>query len=144
MKRSRIQITEILLEYDGPQIALAKDSKNINFICVAVPDEHNANLFFGSRIDEEHISQFRTSRIDLYYALTNERRGRHIVFSFDGSCREVNAEEFKGVVPQGWYPDRGFFLDVEAPVTIAGAATARDSITIKVDGRWDLEDLADF
>lgn len=144
MKRSRIQITEILLEYDGPQIVLAKDSKSINFICVAVPHEHNANLFFGSRIDQEHISQFRTSRIDLFYALTNERRGRYITFLFDGSSLEVAAEEFKDVVPKDWYPDRGFFLAVDAPAAIKDAATARDSITIKVDGRWDLEDLADF
>ncbi|MFC3459512.1 hypothetical protein [Massilia haematophila] len=144
MKRSRIQISEILLEYDGPQIVLAKDLKNVNFICVAVPDEQEENLFFGSRIDEEHISQFRTSRIDLYYALTNERRSRHISFSFDGSSREVIAEEFKDVVPQAWYPERGFFLELDAVAAVPSSVGARDSITIKVDGRWDLEDLSDF
>ncbi|MGC5887932.1 hypothetical protein [Ralstonia pseudosolanacearum] len=136
---STLIIESVLLEYEGPQIVLAKDCQGAAFLGVAVPDGEDPHKFFGVRISDEALNAFQTGRIDLHFALTHARRPRRVTFSYDGLAKEVQLYIFKGNVPENWLPDRGLFLEPEAP-----AHSDLASVEIAIDGRWDIEDLADY
>ncbi len=109
------------------------------FLGVAVPDDADPHKFLGTRIHGEALGALQSGRIDLYFALTHARRPRRVTFSYDGLAEEVRFYPFKRDVPENWLPDRGLFLEPSAP-----ASNDLASVKIAIDGRWDIEDLADY
>lgn len=140
MNRNQIQIDEVLIDYDGPQLVTGHDFYGSVFLCAAVPDEKDAHKFFGSRIGPDHLRQFYSGRIDLHYALTYERRPKYITFSFSGNDSIVPSQKFKKSPPDEWLPERGFFWERSEEFSEAGEG----SVTVGIDGRWDIQDLADY
>ncbi|SAL39299.1 hypothetical protein AWB69_03884 [Caballeronia udeis] len=142
MHRSDINIDETLLEYDGPQIIVGKDFYNASFLCVAIPDAKDAGRFLGARIGEEHLGQFLTGRIDLHYALTSNRKPKFVLFSYFGHESVARFRRYKDPLPNEWLPDRGFFWEATHGYQTEHAAS--QSVSVAIDGRWDIEDLAEY
>ncbi|MCA3182384.1 MAG: hypothetical protein INH13_01965 [Cupriavidus sp.] len=136
---TKLRIESVLLEYEGPQLLIAKDPSEVTFVGIAVPAPQDPHMFFGARISDEHLDELQTGRIDLYFAVTSAKRPRYITFSFDGSSTLVKFSAFKKAIPPEWLPERGFFLELDE-----GAQAARTTVDIGIDGRWDIEDLADY
>ncbi|WP_186115465.1 hypothetical protein [Burkholderia gladioli] len=141
MHRSELRVEDVLLEYEGPQLISGSDFYNAKFLCVAVPDENSPNKFFGARISEDFYSQFLSGRIDLHYAMTGNRKPKYLAFSFSGAAEVVKFERIKNI-PSDWLPERGFFWEQEIDAPIA--AMPSETVDVKIDGRWDIEDLAEY
>lgn len=142
MHRSELRLVEILLEYDGPQVVLGKDFYGKYFICVAVPDEDNYELFLGARISDDNLEQLRAGRVDLRYALTAERgRKRKLVtFSYAGYEETVRIQPLEVEPAEEWLPESKLFLhDV-----VEMEAAEQSRVTVGIDGRWDIQDLESF
>jgi len=141
MHRSEISVEDVLLEYEGPQIISGRDFYGAMFLCVAVPDDQHSDQFFGSRIGEEQYLQFLSGRIDLHYALTAHRKPKFLSFSYSGQQSTVRFVRLRSV-PQEWLPERGFFWEQDSE--LPSADTTPQTVEVKIDGRWDIEDLANY
>ena len=75
------KLTQTLVAYDGPQVALLKSSRNLDMLAVAVDRDGYLQPFFACEIKDGTLSKYFRGKVDLKY--TFQFADYHKYYFFD-------------------------------------------------------------
>lgn len=139
-----LQIEEVFVFYDEPQLFLGKDGKNVRYICLAVPD-NQPNTYICSAVNVDMLEKYLSENVDLRHVLKNPKNNKwHSINLNDSSDGRYVLSERQGNIPDEWLPERGFFASSHTEISKSEVQNTNQTIEIPIDGRWDVQDLAYF
>lgn len=107
----KLSITRILETYDVPQLFVAKDINNHNFLCLLYNIADDGSLeYISVRTRERFLNNFICGHTDLrsmFVNLHSDDRIYSVVMDGD----DVTANIFKGDISDSMLPDEGYVLD---------------------------------
>lgn len=106
MKKT-LQILQILVYYDIPEIFIATDEVGTKFICLLVDADNKSILYISTAISSTRLTSFINGNEDLREIFINPET-KHI-YSFDKISDLIQATIFKGgELPEEFLPEVGF------------------------------------
>jgi len=110
-----IRHAETLLYYDGPQLFLARDQVNAQYLCLLVEDTNEFNKFLCVPISFERLDNFYREQIDLRKIYeepeSNELFYAEIKENVQGDYQLVPMSFDR--LPKEWLPEPGFIFKKE-------------------------------
>lgn len=139
-----LQIEEVFVFYDEPQLFLGKDGKNVRYICLAVPD-NQPNTYICSAVNDDMLEKYLSENVDLRHVFNHPKNYKwHSINLNDSSDGRYVLSELLGNIPDEWLPERGFFASSHTEISKSEVQNSNQTIEIPIDGRWDVQDLAYF
>jgi hypothetical protein len=140
-----LTITRNLVYYDGPQLMLGQDGRGATYLALAVPsDSGDAYRFLAVAVPEAKLEEYFNEVVDLRHVFRHPKGKRYFIVQFGtGASRRLPLEVISGV-PSAWLPEAGFFASQHTEIAEDFENAATSALTIPIDGRWDMTDLAQF
>jgi len=111
----KIKHKESLIYYDGPQLFLARDQVNAQYLCLLVEDTNEFNKFLCVPISFERLENFYREQIDLRKIYEEPESGElfyaEITETVQGAYQLVPVS-FDSL-PKEWLPEPGFIFKPE-------------------------------
>ena len=115
MLNRTIRHTETLIYYDGPQLFLARDQVNAQYLCMLVEDSNEFNKFLCVPISSKRLEKFYWKEIDLRKIYEDPESGElfyaEIAENIQGDYQLVPVS-FDSL-PKEWLPEPGFIFKRE-------------------------------
>ena len=112
---TKIYLRDILLDYDTPQLFVARDSVGTNYVCMLVEQNEDFDRFTCISISDQKLVQFTNGQIDLRdIFLTPE-----INQFYQVNIHDYQSNYFESIpleieeLPQAWLPDEGVFINLD-------------------------------
>jgi hypothetical protein len=108
----KIKHRETLVYYDGPQLFLARDQVNAQYLCLLVDDSNEFSKFLCVLISSARLDDFYRKEIDLRKIYENPENGEW----FYAEITENIQRDYQLVpvsfdnLPKEWLPESGFIL----------------------------------
>lgn len=102
-----LNISQILVYYDFPEIFLAKDNVGTNFLCLLVDANEDTTLYISTAISQSRLGAFINGQVDLRDIYLNPEINEWLIFHQvdDVIKAETWKEEF---LPEEYLPEPGF------------------------------------
>ncbi|RMR56122.1 hypothetical protein ALP83_02506 [Pseudomonas syringae pv. actinidiae] len=136
---AKLTIAKILLSYEVPLIALAKNQVGDYYLGVNYDDGATAFKFYFSRIKVEHLKLLYSEKIDIHYAVTKLHKGKYELGEVWGTIGEEFKTKGHADLPPDVLPEPGMFIPGHAPESLNS-----DFKVIDIDGQWEISDLRKF
>lgn len=108
----QLNISQILIYYDLPELFIATDEVGTNFICLLSDFTNNIPLFYSTPISRKRISKFIQGKVELYELLTEPEINEWYYFHLE--AEKINAERIEiDRFPENLLPERGFYVNKE-------------------------------
>jgi hypothetical protein len=122
-------IESVLVEFDGPQLLVARDRVGTSYLCLLGPAEHNDEVFLCVPVSRSRLAALRMGMEDLRSVYTNPESVEY----YEGTAEAgdslnstiLRLQQLEAVVPSAM-PADGFFL-----TPAAGETGVVDSITAR-------------
>ncbi|MFN9110412.1 MAG: DUF6575 domain-containing protein [Bacteroidota bacterium] len=102
-----LNISQILVYYDFPEIFLAKDIVGTNYLCLLVDADETATTYISTAISQQRLSSFINGQIDLRDIYTNPEIEEWLTFNQVDQI--IVAEKWnEPVIPEIYLPEPGF------------------------------------
>ena len=104
-----LEISEVLIDYDGPQLFVAKNSAQAIFLALHGPPSDEGDIWLFTRTSRHRIAQVANGKISLLSAMTTHSRGSLAIAIYDDNDwqhRFVLADE----VPKNYLPDADSYI----------------------------------
>lgn len=136
MTRRTAVLESILVNYDGPQVALARDPVGTVLILVLFERSTDVDRFVCVPVSPKRLAAIRSGSLDLRTALsqaeTDERYIAILTAQHEGPLALEAVERFE----DRWLPESGFMLQAEARVddesTIIAAAQSKNRSVLDI------------
>lgn len=149
--QKHLNISQILVYYDMPELFIATDEVDTNFICLLLDLNDNIPSYIATAISPGKLSGFIKGQIELREILLQPETGEWYTFIVDNKKIIASRAEFNEI-PDELLPDNGFFLNNEIvdKSSIVQEVIEKDNAVIhlalsddKDDFSIDVDDLAD-
>lgn len=140
------RLEQILLWYDGPQIALLNAGLARFVLGVAIEDADSDTTMIGALVTVQQLAAYQMERYDLRYLLTHPSYRRWFLFDID----DPNAEIALHVVDRHAdllhrsLPEAGFFSRAHDPISVVDRVIPTTTERFNIDGGWDLDEMSTF
>lgn len=141
-----LTITRTLVYYDGPQLVLGQDGRGISYLGLGVPSAASGeSTFLAVAVAESRLDEYFSESIDLRNIFRHPKLGRYFVFDLR-SCSEgrYQLQEVALPIREDWLPESGFFASHHTDAIETDVNGLASQLDIRMDGRWDMADLAHF
>jgi hypothetical protein len=142
------RLVQLLLVYDGPQIALLQDPKGSRIIAAAVERDDMERPFFACEVRQQTLDRYLGEKVDLNYVFRTAPLTRHYFFDWstidDRDVIEMIRATKAEVEDDDFYPDPGVFARCHN-IKMEGVGEQPSSkFTFEIDGRWEASDFSRF
>ncbi len=110
--QKNLNISQILVYYDMPELFIATDEVDTNFICLLSDLNNNIPNYIATAISSSKLSLFIKGRIELREILLQPETGEWYIFIVDNEKIVANRADFNEI-PDELLPDNGFYLNNE-------------------------------
>jgi hypothetical protein len=107
-----LNISQILVYYDMPELFIATDEVDTNFICLLLDLNDNIPSYISTAISSSKLSSFIKGQIELREILLQPETGEWYTFIVDNEKIVASRAEFNEI-PDELLPDKGFYLNNE-------------------------------
>lgn len=107
-----LNISQILVYYDMPELFIATDEVETSFICLLVDINDNVPNYIATAISSNRLSSFIKGQVELREILTQPESKEWYTFIIDNEQILARRAEFE-VIPEQFLPDNGFYLNNE-------------------------------
>ncbi len=102
-----LNISQILVYYDFPEIFLAKDIVGTNYLCLLVDANETATTYISTAISQQRLGAFINGQLDLRDIYTNPEIEEWLIFNQVDQI--IVAEKWnEPVIPEDYLPEPGF------------------------------------
>ena len=102
-----LNISQILVYYDFPEIFVAYDNVGTNYLCLLVSADNEQTSYISTAISNKRLSNFINGKVDLRDIFENPEIGQWLFF--DQLNETIEAKEWEGEnLPNEYLPDQGF------------------------------------
>jgi hypothetical protein len=104
-----LNISQILVYYDFPEIFLAKDIVGTNYLCLLVDADETATTYISTAISQHRLSAFINGQIDLRDIYTSPEIEEWLIFNQVDQI--IVAEKWnEPAIPEIYLPEPGFIF----------------------------------
>jgi hypothetical protein len=139
-----LTLTRTLVYYDGPQLLLGKDGKGTKYLALGVPSAEVTQLFLAVGVSEGKLNDYFGETVDLRNVFRHPKRDRYFTFSLDHNISGRFLLKEQPVVDDNWLPSAGFFASLHTEPMDDAEKLGTQVMNIPINGRWDMQDLAQF
>lgn len=106
-----LEIVKVLFYYDGPQVLVAQDGFNTQFLCMLVEQNKKEDRFLCVPCTTTRVVSLRKGEIELRSIFTNPEREASSFLSTFKENKLVISDLLGEEIPEGWLPEPGLFLE---------------------------------
>lgn len=107
-----LNISQILVYYDMPELFIATDEVDTNFICLLVDLNDNVPNYIAIAISSNRLSAFIKGQVELREILFQPETNEWYTFVIDNEQIFASRAEFD-TIPEQFLPENGFYLNNE-------------------------------
>ena len=128
-----LNISQILIYYDLPELFIATDEVGTSFICLLSDFTNNIPLFYSTPISRKRISKFIQGKVELYDLLKEPEINEWYYFHLEAekiSAERIEIDQF----PENLLPERGFYVNKEiiSNEIIVNEVTEKDNAVVHI------------
>jgi len=102
-----LNISQILVYYDFPEIFVAYDNVGTNYLCLLVSADNEQTNYISTAISSKRLSNFINGKVDLRDIFENPEIEQWLFF--DQVNEIIEAKEWESeILPNDFLPDQGF------------------------------------
>lgn len=102
-----LQVSQILVYYDIPEVFIATDEVNTKYICMLVDADEESILHFATAISSIRLAEFINGKRDLREIFEHPETRR--IYTFNDFAEVVDANSYENInLPDEYLPDSGF------------------------------------
>lgn len=102
-----LNISQILVYYDFPEIFVAYDNVGTNYLCLLVSVDNKKTSYISTAISNKRLSNFINGKVDLRDIFQNPEIGQWLFFNQVNETIEAKEWEDENL-PDEYLPDQGF------------------------------------
>lgn len=103
----QLQILQILVYYDIPEIFIATDEVGTKFLCLLVDFDEEIVLYISTPISINRLTEFINGRVELRDIFVNPETNQ--IYSFNNVSETIEADLIDGInLPEEYLPEIGF------------------------------------
>lgn len=142
----KASLVDILVYYDGPQLALMKSGAS-KIVAVAVEKDDMIAPFFGCYVNKYFWTKYKDGKADLRYIFQKSLAKKYIFFDWDEMTDEGFVEIIKAtddeISNDYFWPDHGFFSSSHTEAD-SSVETLQASQVFQIQGTWETSDFSSF
>ena len=108
----KLNISQILVYYDMPELFIATDEVDTNFICLLVDLNDNVPNYIATAISSNRLGAFIKGQVELKEILSEPQTNEWYTFIIDNEQIFASRTEFD-IIPDQFLPENGFYLNNE-------------------------------
>lgn len=140
-----LTIEQTLIYVDGPQLVLGRDGRDMKYVGLAIPSEGYENKFLAVQVSDQLLEDYLAEHVDLRFVFKRPKRNKYYSFILEEVRRGAHPLIEIEAIEDDWLPDSGFFASNHTePITHSSYGQSANTLDIKIDGRWDIQDLSQF
>jgi hypothetical protein len=142
----KAQLVQVLVNYDGPQLALFKTDRGLNMLGIAVENPKYVYPFFCCEVHKPLLARYLEGRVDLLFVFkSNGLKNRYFLdyMEDEGDSFSLKNASSEDIENDNFYPSRGLFSRSHTSQFDAGALNTKVSRFL-IDGTWESEDFSRF
>ncbi|VVP89959.1 hypothetical protein PS918_03136 [Pseudomonas fluorescens] len=114
-----IQLLHVLLDYDYPQVFVARDAIGVRYVCMVAEEVEHGPVFLCVPVSDYRCRELLTGKIDLRHVYENPELSEFYQASPDDLTEPFGIELTRfNVAPQDWLPDPGLVFQYDDEVLI--------------------------
>lgn len=134
-----------LVYYDGPQLLLGQDGYGGRYLALAVPSTGEVTAsFLAVGISDARLDDYLSESIDLRSVFRRPKTDRYFTFSIAANNSGRYPMTVLDQIADDMLPSAGFFASQHTESMESEAKVGMTTVKIPIDGRWDMQDLAQF
>lgn len=110
--KKNLTISQILVYYDMPELFIATDDVDTNFICLLLDFNNNIPSYISTAISSKRLSSFIKGQIELREILLKPETGEWYSLIVDNEKIVASRSDFEQI-PEELLPENGFYLNSE-------------------------------
>jgi hypothetical protein len=139
-------LKQVLVYYDGPQLALLKTEQDTNLLALAIDSDTSDFAYFCTEVTDKVFRFYKDGRYDLNYLFRFSRGRRH--FFFDWRAMKDGVVALRRATPEmvaddDNYPEPGFFEENHTEAWDTKLAPSQRK-KFFIQGKWDSKDFSRF
>lgn len=105
---------EILVYYDEPQLFLAQDDANNQFLCLLVDSDEKAAKYISIQISSERLKELYSGSLDLRKIFENPEEQQRFYIEIKSNNQALQLIPLSlNQFPEEWLPESGFYFETE-------------------------------
>lgn len=110
--QKKLNISQILVYYDMPELFIATDEVDTNFICLLLEVTENSPSYLSTAISANRLSSFFKGQLELRQILIEPEINDWYAFNIDNESIIAERTDIKNF-PEIYLPEPGFYLNNE-------------------------------